>query len=244
MMAAQGVEMDRSTLARSAGYAAHLIDPIYNRLRELGRKRNKLHTDDTHIPMLDPGTGKTHKAFLWTYVADDRNSGSTEPPIVWFRFTTGRGGENVEQELGDFRGYLQADGFSGYNRLYAEGIFEVGCYAHWRRKIFDLHEAQPTATTTGFMARIQQIYRIEEEIRGLPAAERLAIRRTRSRPLVKELASRRLTFARCSTRCATLPGRAAAGGCCRTTFRLGRRSTGGSGGSFAGCCSARSTTLR
>jgi transposase len=187
MMAAKGVDMDRSTLARSAGYAAHLIDPIYNRLRELGRQRNKLHTDDTRIPMLDPGTGKTHKAFLWTYVADDRSSGSTEPPIVWFRFTTGRGGENVEQELGNFRGYLQADGFAGYNRLYAKGIFEVGCYAHWRRKLFDLHEAQPTATTTGFMARIQRIYRIEEEIRGLPPAERLAVRRSRSRPLVQEL---------------------------------------------------------
>jgi len=187
MMAAKGVEMDRSTLARSAGYAAHLLDPIYNRLRELGRKRNKLHTDDTRIPMLDPGTGKTHKAFLWTYVADDRNSGSTEPPIVWFRFTTGRAGENVEQELGDFRGYLQADGFAGYNRLYGRGIHEVGCFAHWRRKLFDLHEAQPTDTTTGFLARVQQIYKIEEEIRCMPAAERLAVRRTRSRSLVRGL---------------------------------------------------------
>ena len=114
MMKAQGVDMERSTLTRSAGYAAMLLDPIYNRLRELGRLRRKLHTDDTRVPLLDPGSGKTHKAFLWTYVADSRLSGSTEPPIVWFRFTTGRHGDNVAEELGDFKGSLQADGFSGY----------------------------------------------------------------------------------------------------------------------------------
>ncbi len=187
MMKAQGVDMERSTLTRSAGYAATLLDPIYNRLRELGRLRRKLHTDDTRVPLLDPGSGKTHKAFLWTYVADSRLSGSTEPPIVWFRFTTGRHGDNVAEELGNFKGYLQADGFSGYNQLYGHDIHEVGCYAHWRRKLFDLHASRPTETTEGFLSLIQQIYKIEEEIRGCPAAERLAIRRSRSRPLVRKL---------------------------------------------------------
>lgn len=187
MMRAQGVDMERSTLTRSAGYAAALLDPIYNRLRELGRMRSKLHTDDTRVPMLDPGSGKTHKAYLWTYVADSRLSGSTEPPIVWFRFTTGRHGENVAEELRGFQGYLQADGFAGYNRLYGRDIHEVGCFAHWRRKIFDLHDAQPTETTEDFLSLIQQLYKIEEEIRGRPAAERLAVRRRQSRPLVKKL---------------------------------------------------------
>lgn len=187
MMRAQGVNMERSTLTRSAGYAAALLDPVYNRIRELGRLRSKLHTDDTRMPLLDPGAGKTHKAFLWTYVADSRFSGSTEPPLVWFRFTTGRHGENVQQELGDFQGDLQADAFSGYNRLYGSNIREVGCYAHWRRKVFDLHKARPTYTTSGFLAIIQQLYKIEEKIRGLPATERLAVRRRLSRPLVKKL---------------------------------------------------------
>lgn len=187
MMNAQGLDVERSTLTRNAGYAAALLDPIYNRIRELGRLRSKLHTDDTRMPLLDPGAGKTHKAFLWTYVADSRLSGSTEPPLVWFRFTTGRHGENVAQELGDFRGYLQADAFSGYNRLYGSNIHEVGCFAHWRRKVFDLHKSRPTYTTEGFLALIQRLYKIEEEIRGLPVAERLAARRRRSRPLVKKL---------------------------------------------------------
>ncbi|MDX8516590.1 transposase, partial [Mesorhizobium sp. VK23E] len=95
MMAAKGVDIERSTLARSAGYAAALLDPIYNRLREIGRSRTKLHTDDTRLPILAPGTGKTHKGALWVYVADDRNSGSQEPPIAWYRATMGRAGESV-----------------------------------------------------------------------------------------------------------------------------------------------------
>ncbi|WP_292431810.1 transposase [Mesorhizobium sp.] len=85
MMAVKGVDIERSTLARSAGYAAALLDPIYNRIREIGRTRSKIHTDDTRLPILAPSTGKTHKGALWVYVADDRNSGSKErrsPGIV------------------------------------------------------------------------------------------------------------------------------------------------------------------
>lgn len=104
MMAAKGVDVERSTLARSAGYAAFLLDPIYNRIRELGRLRFKIHTDDTRLPILAPGMGKTHKGALWAYAVDDRNSGSQEPPLIWFRATQGRAGENVMTELGDFTG--------------------------------------------------------------------------------------------------------------------------------------------
>ncbi|WP_348628228.1 IS66 family transposase [Mesorhizobium sp. M4A.F.Ca.ET.050.02.1.1] len=188
MMAAKGVDIERSTLARSAGYAAALLDPIYNRIREIGRTRTKLHTDDTRLPILAPGTGKTHKGALWVYVADDRNSGSQEPPIAWYRATMGRAGESVMTELAGFAGTLQADGFSGYNQIYRGGaIREAACLAHLRRKIFDVHDSQPTELSTTAMAGIQAIYRIEEEIRGLPPAERLAARRRRTRPLVRAL---------------------------------------------------------
>lgn len=85
--------------ARSAGYAAALLDPIYNRIREIGRTRTKIHTDDTRLPILAPSNGKTHKGALWVYVADDRNSGSQEPPIAWYRATMGRAGESVMSEL-------------------------------------------------------------------------------------------------------------------------------------------------
>ncbi|MER8594300.1 IS66 family transposase [Mesorhizobium sp. M1182] len=188
MMAAKGVDIERSTLARSAGYAAALLDPIYNRLREIGRTRAKIHTDDTRLPILAPSNGKTHKGALWVYVTDDRNSGSQEPPIAWYRATMGRAGESVMSELAGFAGTLQADGFSGYNQLYKGGaIREAACLAHLRRKIFDVHDSQPTELSTTAMAGIQAIYRIEEEIRGLPPAERLAARRRRTRPLVRAL---------------------------------------------------------
>ncbi len=107
MMAAKGVDIERSTLARSAGYAAALLDPIYSRIREIGRARTKIHTDDTRLPILAPSTGKTHKGALWVYVADDRNSGSQEPPIAWYRATMGRAGESVMTELAGFTGTLQ-----------------------------------------------------------------------------------------------------------------------------------------
>ncbi|TIQ26370.1 MAG: IS66 family transposase, partial [Mesorhizobium sp.] len=100
----------------------------------------------------------------------------------------GRAGESVMSELAGFAGTLQADGFSGYNQLYKGGaIREAACLAHLRRKIFDVHDSQPTELSTTAMAGIQAIYRIEEEIRGLPPAERLAARRKRTRPLVRAL---------------------------------------------------------
>ncbi|MER9420791.1 IS66 family transposase, partial [Mesorhizobium sp. M0306] len=135
-----------------------------------------------------PGNSRTHKGALWVYVADDRNSGSQEPPIAWYRATMGRAGESVMSELAGFTGTLQADGFSGYNQLYKGGaIREAACLAHLRRKIFDVHDSQPTELSTTVMAGIQAIYWIEEEIRGLPPAERLAARRRRTRPLVRAL---------------------------------------------------------
>lgn len=188
MLAAKGVDIPRSTLARSAGYAATLLEPIYNRIRELGRQRAKLHTDDTRLPILAPKTGKTHKGALWVYAADDRASGSSEPPLVWFRATMGRAGESVMTELAGFSGTLQADAFSGYNQLYrGSAVREAACLAHLRRKIFDVHDPQPTELSTAAMAGIQAIYKIEDEIRGLAPTERLAARRTRTRPLVRAL---------------------------------------------------------
>lgn len=92
MIAAQGIDMDRSTLAGWAGQAAHLLDPIVTRIREEGLKASKIHTDDTPVPMLVPGKSKTAHARLWTYVVDDRASGSNGPSLVWYRFTPDRSG--------------------------------------------------------------------------------------------------------------------------------------------------------
>ena len=188
MMAAQGIEIDRSTLAGWAGQAAALLDPIVSRIREEGLKASKLHTDDTPVPMLVPGKGKTAQARLWTYVVDDRASGASRPALVWYRFTPDRSGIHPQTELKGFTGLLQADGYAGYEKLYANGrIREVACWAHFRRKIFENHLGYPTPLTTDLLERIARLYRIEEEIRGAPPDVRRRYRQEQSKPQIESL---------------------------------------------------------
>ena len=201
MMAAQGIEIDRSTLAGWAGQAAALLDPIVSRIREEGLKASKLHTDDTPVPMLVPGKarperllqaasrrGKTAQARLWTYVVDDRASGASRPALVWYRFTPDRSGIHPQTELKHFTGLLQADGYAGYEKLYAGGrVREVACWAHFRRKIFENHLGHPTPLTTDLLERIAGLYKIEEEIRGEPPDVRRRYRQERSKPQIDAL---------------------------------------------------------
>lgn len=188
MMAAQGIDIDRSTLAGWAGQAAALLDPIVARIREEGLKNSKIHADDTPVPMLDPGRGKTTTARLWTYVVDDRASGSANPALVWYRFTPDRSGTHPQTELKSFTGLLQADGYAGYDKLYDGGrICEVACWAHFRRKIFENHATSPTPLTTDLLERIAQLYVREAEIRGQPPDVRRRHRQDHSKPLVEDL---------------------------------------------------------
>jgi len=188
MMAAQGIEIDRSTLTGWAGQAAALLDPIVSRIREEGLKADKIHADDTPVPMLDPGKARTATARLWTYVVDDRASGVTCPALVWYRFTSDRSGIHPQGELKSFTGLLQADGYAGYDKLYASGrVREVACWAHFRRKIFENHLGHPTPLTTELLDRIAQLYRHEADIRGQPPDVRCQHRQKHSKPLIEDL---------------------------------------------------------
>jgi transposase len=183
-----GIDIDRSTLAGWAGQAASLLDPIVSRIREEGLRAAKIHADDTPVPMLVPGKGKTAQARLWTYVVDDRASGATGPALVWYRFTPDRSGVHPQTELKTFTGLLQADGYAGYDKLYAGGrIREVACWAHFRRKIFENHQTSPTPLTTDLLARIAALYRIEDDIRGMPPDVRRRHRQQHIRPLIEDL---------------------------------------------------------
>ena len=188
MMAAQGIELDRSTLAGWAGQASALLDPIVSRIREVGLSAAKIHTDDTPVPMLEPGRGKTATGRLWAYVVDDRGSGATSPPLVWYHFTQDRTGAHPRAQLGRFTGFLQADGYAGYDQLYATNrIIEVACWAHFRRKIFDIHATSPTPLTTDLLTRIGSLYKIEDEIRGTPPDVRRRTRLERAAPVIEAL---------------------------------------------------------
>ena len=188
MMAAQGIEIDRSTLAGWAGQAAALLDPIVARIREEGLRADKLHADDTPVPMLHPGRGRTATARLWTYVVDDRASGAAGPALVWYKFTPDRSGIHPQTELKSFTGLLQADGYAGYDKLYEGGrVREVACWAHFRRKIFENHATSPTPLTTDLLERIAQLYAREADIRGQPPDLRRQHRQRHSKPLIDDL---------------------------------------------------------
>jgi transposase len=185
--ARQGVEISRSTLAGWVGAANDLLAPLVDAIQKHVLAGRKLHADDTPIPVLAPGNGKTKTGRLWTYVRDDRPAGGNTAPAVWFAYSADRKGEHPRQHLNAFRGALQADAFAGFHHLYGEDIHEVACWAHARRKFHDIHVVHASPTTTEALARIGALYAIEDEIRGKPADLRLSTRQARAKPLLSEL---------------------------------------------------------
>lgn len=186
--AREGVELDRSTLADWVGASSRLLAPLVVALGRYVTTAEKLHADDTPVPVLAPGHGRTRQGRLWSYVRDDRPSGSESPPAVWFAYSPNRNGEHPEAHLAGFRGILQADGYAGFNRLYEDGrITEAACWAHARRKFYDIHQAHRSVIAKEALERIGALYTIEEEIRGRSPDERLAVRQARAKPLLDAL---------------------------------------------------------
>jgi transposase len=186
--ARDGVELDRALLASWIGAASGLLRPLVETIRRHVLAGPKLHADDTPIPVLAPGNGKTKMARLWTYVRDDRPCGDMTPPAVWFAYTPDRKGIHPQTHLADFEGVLQADAYAGFNALFDNGsIQEAACWAHARRKFYDLHEARPSALTTEALRRIAELYAIEAEIRGKPPDERRRVRQTSAKPMLADL---------------------------------------------------------
>jgi transposase len=186
--ARQGVELDRSTLAGWVGATSELLAPLVDAVRRHVLGATKLHADDTPVPVLAPGNGKTKTGRLWTYVRDDRPAGDNTAPAVWFAYSPDRKGEHPRDHLKDFTGTLQADAYSGFHHLYDTGrIREAACWAHDRRKFHDIHAAHPSPTTTGALDRIGALYGIEAEVRGKPPDDRRAVRQARAAPLLAEL---------------------------------------------------------
>lgn len=186
--ARQGVELDRSTMARWLGICGALVHPLVAALHRYVLATRKVHTDDTPMPVLSPGNGQTKTGRLWVYVRDDRNAGSAAAPAVWFAYSPNRQGQHPQAHLAGFSGVLQADAFPGYDKIYTDGrVKEVACMAHARRKIHDLHARKATPTTTEALHRIGELYAIEAQIRGQLPDERQRIRQQQSRPLLNSL---------------------------------------------------------
>src|ERR1700690_2861026 len=186
--AREGVELDRATLADWVGGTSRLFDPLLEALRRHVMSAQKLHADDTPVPVLAPGLGRTKTGRLWTYVRDDRPAGDQTPPAVWFAYSPDRKGEHPKTHLSQFRGTLQADGYAGFDQIYEAGhIQEAACWAHVRRRFYDLQVAHKSPVAAEALERIGALYAIEKEIRGRSPGERREIRDIRSRPLLESL---------------------------------------------------------
>jgi transposase len=187
IFARSGLDLDRSTLADWVGGAHQLLSPLIEALREHVLAGAHLHADDMPYPVLAPGTGKTNIARISTYVRDERGWGSEVPPAVLFRYTPDRKGIHPHAHLADFAGALHADGYAGFDRLFETGrIHELACWAHARRKFFDLYEATSSPIAKEALDRIGALYAIESEIRGKPPDERRAARQARAGPLLDD----------------------------------------------------------
>jgi len=186
--ARQDVELERSTLADWVGGSASLLQPLVEALRRYVTAASKLHADDTPVPVLAPGQGKTKTGRLWTYVRDDRPAGDTAVPAVWFAYSPDRKGEHPERHLEKFRGTLQADGYAGFNQLYENGrIEQAACWAHVRRKFYDLEQAHASPVAREALQRIGALYGVEEQIRGKPPDQRREVRQAQASPLLESL---------------------------------------------------------
>jgi len=186
--ARQGVELERSTMADWVGGCSQLLSPLVDALSRYVMATDKLHADDTPVPVLAPGQGKTKTGRLWTYVRDDRPAGDTAAPAVWFAYSPDRKGEHPAQHLKKFRGRLQADAYAGFNQLYENNRIEhVACWAHVRRHFYDLEQAHSSPVAREALQRIGALYGVEEPIRGRPPDERRAVRQAQAKPLLDSL---------------------------------------------------------
>jgi len=188
--AREGLELDRSTLCDWVGQAAWLLDPVVAAIRRHVLAAEKIHGDDTTVPVLAPGLGRTKTGRLWVYVRDDRPFCGAAPPAAAYFYSPDRGGEHPASHMAAFTGFLQADGYAGFEALYgaqrtAPGLItEVACWAHCRRGFFDEWEHRKSAVAKEALDRIAAIYVIEAKAAFAPAAERVAIR-TQTAPLLE-----------------------------------------------------------
>jgi transposase len=185
IFARHGVELDRSTLANWVGGAVWWLEPLQARLAEHVFASQTLFADDTPIPVLDPGRGRTKTGRLWVYARDDRPWSGPDPPAVVYLYSPDRRAERPAEHLERFKGIVHVDGYPGFERLCAGGDIKLAaCWAHARRKFYEVHQATGSPIAAEALRRIAELYAIEASIRGQVAEARKSVRRAKSLPLV------------------------------------------------------------
>ncbi len=186
----EGVDLEVSTLADWVGACAATLMPLVDAIEKHVLSAERIHTDDTTVPVLAKSKCTTGR--LWTYVRDDAPFGGQAAPAALFYYSPTRGGEHPQKHLAGFTGIMQADAYAGYAPLYAAGrqpglILEAACWAHARRKFFELAELQKAPVAIQAVRRIDELFAIERDINGRPPDERRAVRQDRSKPLLQAL---------------------------------------------------------
>lgn len=180
----QGVPIARSTLAQWVGQLGVSLQPLVDRLSELLKEGLVLHADETPVQQLDPGQGKTKRAYLWAYRSNDLEEAKR---IVVFDYRTSRSGQHARDFLDKWRGHLMVDDYGGYKASFGQGVTELACLAHCRRKFFDLHATGAHPVAEEALRRIGELYAVEDRARGGDAASRLALRQRESLPRLQAL---------------------------------------------------------
>jgi transposase len=182
----EGISLDRSTLSDWVGKSAKLLEPLADAIGRYVRSGQAIFADDTPIKM--QAKGKCATARIWTYVRDERPWASDDPPAAWYQFSTDREGKHPADHLSQFKGWMHADGYSGFNKLYRAGkVQEVACMAHVRRKFVDIFKASGLEIAEEAIKRIAQLYRVEKEARGKCPKDRARLRQKEAKPVFDDL---------------------------------------------------------
>src|SRR6266699_2653570 len=193
--ARDGVNLDRAIMAAWVGKVTALAAPLVEAAAAHVMAAAKLHADDTPVPVLAPGTGKTKTGRLWVYLRDERPYAGQGPPAVVYRYSPDRRGEHPRAHLAAFHGFLQADGYSGFGPLYktANGqpatVSEVACWAHVRRQFYDIHVTSNAPIAGEALRRIGQLFDVERGAMGRPPEQRRLLRQRLARPIMDDLAA-------------------------------------------------------
>ncbi|TMV02560.1 IS66 family transposase [Ruegeria sediminis] len=188
IFAREGVDLDRSTLSDWVGRSTALLEPLADAIGRLVRQGEAIFADDTPVKMLAPGQKKTKTARIWTYVRDERPWSGQSPPCAWYQFTVDRKGAHPVTHLSGYKGWVHADGYSGFNGLFGDDkAREMACMAHVRRKFVDVFASQGAAIAAEAIRRIAELYGVEKEARGKPPDERVALRQAKAKPIFDDL---------------------------------------------------------
>ena len=193
IFAREGVDLPRMVLAGWVGKCAELVRPLVDAIEAHVLSGASIHGDDTPVPVLDPGRGKTKTGRQWVYLRDERPHAGPAPPAVFYRYSPDRKGEHPQNHLKNFKGALHADGYAGFGELYKadkDGIapvVEVACWSHARRKFHDVHVATGSPLALQALERIGKLFEVERAINGEQPEKRARMRRQRSRPLLDAL---------------------------------------------------------